>query len=168
MRSLQTDRGIPALIWLTVALVLFLLWIAWFFWAPITRYETGTIVGTTRDGRLVAEFPSRAYEAIWQGQAAYIRPYASDNAQTAGSAPASLQNTAVAIPAVVANILGPPNEHYFRVSLSIQPDAQTTVLFQQIIPSEVAVEVAQLSPAKLVARASGQLVDSPSLSLSPQ
>ena len=167
MRSLQAERGTPASVWLGVALTLFLLWSAWFFWAPITRYERGVLVGTTRDGRLVAEFPSRAYEAIWQGQDAYIRPRPLDEAQMAAGAPTPLQGTNSAIPAVVANILGPPVDGLFRVSFSIQPTADTVALFAQNLAGEVAVEVERASPARLVARASGQLVDSPALSFSP-
>lgn len=176
MRSLQADRGIPALVWLGVALTLFLLWIAWFFWAPITQYESGRLVGTTRDGRPVAEFPSSAYAAIRQGQDAYIRPHPlddmantedmGDTGLTTGAA-RPLQVTTAAIPAVVANILGPPSDGFFRVSFSIQPTAATVALLEQNLAGEVAVEVEHASPAQLVARASGQLVDSPALSFSP-
>ncbi|MEZ4678296.1 MAG: hypothetical protein R2932_29185, partial [Caldilineaceae bacterium] len=111
---------------------------------------------------------SRAYESIQQGQAAYLRTHSRDDEQMAGDISTTRQTTSVAIPAVVANILGPPVDEHFRISLSIQPDATTTTLLEQNPTGEVTVEVERVSPAKLVARASGQLVDSPSLSFSPQ
>jgi len=158
----------PALVGLGIVVVLLLLWIAWFLWAPITQYEVGTLVGTTREGRLVAEFPSHAFEAIWQGQAAYIHPLSIEDAQTAVDGSSPLQNTPVAIPAVVANILGPPANEHFRVSLSIRPNADTAALLDNSLTGEVTVEVEQVSPAELVARASGQFINSPTLSFSPQ
>lgn len=159
MHSLQAERGISALIWLGLALGLFSLWSAWFFWAPITRYETGALVDTTRDGRLVAEFPARAYDAIWQGQVAYIRPHPMHGTE---------QIVPVSFSAVVANILQPPSDDHFQITLSLEPADNVEMLFAPNLTGEVVVEVEQVSPARLVARASGQFLDTPSLSFSPQ
>lgn len=159
MRSLQADRGISTIVWFVIALTIFLIWIAWFLWAPITRYETGTLIGMTRDGRVVAEFPSQAWEELWQGQAAYIllHPQPSNgDGNRANDSP---------IPALVANILGRAPDDKFQVSFTI---LEYTPALEGTISGEVVVEVEQLSPAILVGRASSQFIDTPSLSFSPQ
>ncbi|MEZ4663362.1 MAG: hypothetical protein R2911_37945 [Caldilineaceae bacterium] len=165
MRSLQADRGIGTLVGLGVALTLFLLWIIWFLWAPIARYETGVLVGITRDGWVVAEFPVAAWQSIQQGQTAFIRldpTVAANSGQNGSSIPSQ---TVAAIPAIVANVLGQPTNDGFQVSFAVQ---EYTPALEGRIAGEVAVEIEQLTPALLVARASGQFVDTPALSLSPQ
>jgi hypothetical protein len=163
MRSLQVDRGTSSRVGLVAALILLLLWAIWFFWAPITRYETGTIARIDRDGRVIATFPATALTHIWQGQRAYIRPQ---------GVPVDERRP---IPAVVANLLDPIAGADFQVSFSIQWDAIDTVsarLLEQAPAGEVVVEVERVSPATLVARASGQFLapgdTSGTISLSPQ
>ena len=160
MRSLHADRGTPSLAGLGIAIVLLAAWSVWFFWAPITRYETGTIVRTTRDGNVVAEFPAQALDAIAQGQTAYIRLHG------------ALASQVGAIPALVASVIGPTsntlNTDTFQVSLFVQWDAVSAAIPAPEFVGEVEVEVESVSPATLVARASGQFVDTPSVSFSPQ
>jgi hypothetical protein len=79
------------------------------------------------------------------------------------------------IPAVVANLLDPIAGTDFQVSFSIQwsaIDAASTRLLEQAPAGEVVVEVERVSPATLVARASGQFLapgnSSGTISLSPQ
>jgi hypothetical protein len=59
-RALHADRERPTLTVLLFAILLLVLWSIWFFWAPITQYETGRLVGATRRGMLVAVFPATA------------------------------------------------------------------------------------------------------------
>ncbi|MCB0100023.1 MAG: hypothetical protein KDE46_30030 [Caldilineaceae bacterium] len=165
MRSLQADRGMGTFIGLSIALLVFLLWTSWFLWAPISRYETGSLVAITGDGWIVAEFPARAWESIQQGQVAYIHitpQNASGNSQNGGG---STDNTAIIIPAIVANILGRPVNDRFQVTLAIQ---EYTPALERKFSGKVDVEVERVTPAILVARASGQLVDTPALSINPQ
>ncbi len=161
MRSLHADRGTPSLAGLGIAIVLLAAWSAWFFWAPITRYETGTIVRTTRDGNVVAEFPAQALGAIAQGQTAYIRLHD------------TLASQVGAIPALVSRITDPTstplNNDAFQASLFVQWDpVSAAISVHELVGGAVEVEVESVSPATLVARASGQFVDTSSVSFSPQ
>lgn len=165
MRSLQTDRGVGAWVGLGIVLAIFLLWTAWFLWAPITRYETGAFIGITRDGWVVAEFPTQAWESIQQGQAAYIYLEPSITDKMGPNDERVPRETGRAIPAVVANILNRPTNERFQVSFAVK---EYSPALEGRISGEVAVEIEQVTPAILVARASGQFVDTPALSFSPQ
>jgi len=164
-RSLQADRGTSSLVGLAIALIVLLLWALWLFGASITRYETGTIVGISREGRIVAQFSAETANQIQQGQNAYIRL----QSMNVGSAfPATSQQSGGAVPAVVANILLPISDDSFQVTLSPQDDIRAFMASGQPLVGEVAVEVERVSPALLIAHASGQFIDLPSLSVSPQ
>lgn len=158
MRSLQADRGISTTLGLATALIFILLWIAWFLWAPIARYETGSLIGVTRDGRVVALFSRGAWGELEQGQAAYVRLQPqlerTDDHQSVET-----------IPALVANILSDASDEPFQVSFTL---LAYTPLLEGPFSGEVVVEVEQLSPATLVGRASSQFLDTPALSFSPQ
>lgn len=168
MHSLQTDRTTPTLIWIGAALVLAVAWLAWFFFAPITRYETGTIIGLTREGRPIAQLPSYAYLSIQQGQPAYIHLQPSENEPVYPGGSAANGNQSRVLPAVVANILEPPDNEHFIISLSLQPGVHLPPLRAADLRGEVAIEIESISPARLVAHASGQFIDTPTLSFSPQ
>ena len=172
MRSLQADRGISSLVGLGLGVALLLLWVAWFFFAPITRYETGILIGLTKEGRVVAEFPAHTIEHIWQGQAAHIRLQPAEVGREADGAEQRVllppQKQMRSIPAIVANILGPTGSEHFQISFAIQGDALSRAAIEEEFVGTAELEVEIVSPAMLVARASGQFVDTPSLSLSPQ
>ncbi|MCB0124754.1 MAG: hypothetical protein KDE58_21005 [Caldilineaceae bacterium] len=164
MRALQADRAVSTTVGLAVGLTVLVLWGIWFFWAPITRYETGTVIGLTRDGRVVAEFSAQATDAIWQGQPAYIRlhiPSAINGATGSDYATSAIES----VPAVVANVLGRSAPD--RVQISFTPQIYTPAL-EPALAGEVAVEVERVSPATLVARATGQWVDTAPVTFSPQ
>lgn len=159
-RALSADRGIPSIIGLIIAIALCTIWAAWFFYAPITRYATGTIVGATREGNIIAEFAAQELESIRPGQSAYIRLHGSEDSLT-GS-----------ILGMVSRIIEPASSQLSKDSFSVLLFAQGDVAAAEIEAREFAgvveIEVETVSPAMLVARASGQFVDTPSLSLGPQ
>jgi hypothetical protein len=156
LRALQADRGSSAQIGLSLALILLLVWSTWFFWAPIARYESGTIAGMTRDARVVAAFPTHVLEDIRPGQRAYLRPQG------------AIGDAMGAIPAVVADIDGTTAGNQIRVSFHVHWEAAPAGLSDSDLDGQVEVEVERVSPATLVARASGQFLDTPAVSLSPQ
>src|SRR5262245_43833924 len=72
MRALYADSYLSALVSLSVALVLLLVWAAWFFLAQITLSTTGQIVTTTREGTIIAAFPAAAKGTLRRGQQARV------------------------------------------------------------------------------------------------
>lgn len=158
MRSLGADNFRFALVGLIVAIVLFTAWTIWFFLAQITLYETGQVVEVTREGLVVADFSSEALGRIRQGQFALLRfDVTDDEDQEAG-----------AIPAVVMRITSQAQKDRGQVELFPLPEAASRMPFRENLKGRVDVEVEHLSPATLVMRASGQLLDTPPVSISPR
>lgn len=154
MRSLTGDSYRPSLAGLLIATVLLLAWAGWFLWAPITVFATGQIVSATGDGMVTALFDSKGAAHLQTGQPALIRPQDT--------------NTGVdgVIHAKVANIT--PRGAQTRVVLYAQLTPTNARIFTNNLTGAVDVEVEHTSPAMLVWRASGQFIDTPAVSLSPQ
>lgn len=74
LRALEQDRDIAALIVLLAVAVLIIAWALWFFFAPITLYETTTQFTVRRDGLLAAEFSPEALTRIRPGQDGNLLP----------------------------------------------------------------------------------------------
>ncbi len=155
MRSLQADRGYRSLVSLAIAAVLLVAWVLWLFLAHITLYSTGQITEIQRDGTVIAAFPAKEAERLQVGQHALLMPSG------------ELAKTVSAIPAEILNVIPQAGQDQVRVEL--YPLSEEPALFDaKGFTGQVDVEVEQLSPAMLVARVSGQWVDTPSVVLSPQ
>lgn len=155
MRSLQVDRGRRSLIGLIIAAVLLILWVMWLFLAHITMYTTGQITEIERDGTVLASFPGKEADRLQVGQRALLNPSG------------ELAKTVSAIPAEVLDVSPQPGQNQVRVEL--YPLNEDPALFQANgFTGQVDVEVEQVSPAMLVARISGQWIDTPAVVLSPQ
>ena len=155
MRSLRADRFRPALVGLLFAMVLLAVWAAWFFLARITLYETSKTVRVTKGGIVVTDFPPEALGRIQRGQRALLRLDGAIGDQTG------------TIPAIVTNVTSQGEEGQVRVELFALVDA-TPIPLQDGLTGQVEIEVEYVSPAVLVMRASGQFLDTPQISLSPQ
>jgi len=140
MRALYADSHLSTLVGLSVALVLLFAWAAWFFLAQITLSTTGQIVTTTREGSIIAAFPTAAQGTLRRGQQA--RVYLLGN-HTAQSKPLS---------AIVAEVKQPAPEDKILVELYVREAAIVRQLLQQGLQGEVEVTVARVSPATLVMR----------------
>jgi hypothetical protein len=160
IRSLRADREWPALTVLVCAIVLLGLWMAWFLWAPIPRYETGTVVGTKRSGAIVAQFPAVAQTYLKAGQAAFVHQEVQAGSDRAGESE----------PVMVMLVDRAPLDGKIGVELaSLAKDpAEWGKATNSNSPLVVDVEVEQLSPAQVVWRSSGQWIDTPLVRLSPQ
>lgn len=155
MRSLEADRGYRSLAGLLIAAVLLILWVLWLCLAHITIYTTGQITEVERDGTVLATFPAKETDRLQVGQAALLNP-SGELAKTVG-----------AIPAEVLDVIPQPEQDQVRVEL--YPLREEPALFQPNgFTGQVDVEVEQVSPAMLVARISGQWIDTPAVVLSPQ
>jgi hypothetical protein len=151
MRAIQADRGGMALTGLVVALLLLLLWIGWFLFARISIYERGPILRTSGDGLILAEFPAEALERLHPGQVAWVRPTGAA-AQTIGRLPAYV---------IEAPTLNRAELHPVELYVEVTPENYEVLA--NGFTGQVEVEVEQLSPAVLILRATGQLLDTPRL-----
>ena len=153
LRSLQADRNRFSLVALSLAGLLFFGWLAWFFFASITLYATGQIVQTSSDGVVVAHFPSAAHTRLQSGQAVKLYLVGAEEQD--------------AIPATVADIAQRATGDQIEVIIYADMDAPNVGALQNGLTGQATVAVEQISPAKLVMRATGQGVDTPPVSFGP-
>lgn len=154
-RALHTDRPYPALIVLVIAILLLGLWAAWFFWASITLYEQGQIVGATRRGTLIVAFPAQVVNRVLPGQLALLRPQGDLAKQSKG------------IPALVMDVRNKAVNGQIQADLALlwaQPGIHPT----KDITGQVDVEVEHISPAQLVWRAAAHGDDPATVLVNPQ
>ena len=137
-RSLRADSFRPTLIALIVFIVLISVWLAWFFVARITIYETGQIVGLTREGAVEADFSLEASNRITQGQRAVIRPQG------------RMVDEVDVIPAIVSSVTTLSRGDQVRVSLYPLLDGQAPITFPDGLNGNIEIEVARVSPASLI------------------
>lgn len=147
LRSLQADRNRFSLVALSLAGLLFLGWLAWFFFASVTLYETGQIVQTSSDGVVVAAFPSATQTRLKSGQAVQLR-----------FTDASPSDT---VPATVADIDPTVTNNQIQVTIYADMDSPNAAALQNGRTGQATVAVEQTSPARLVLRATGYGVDTP-------
>jgi hypothetical protein len=153
-RSLQADQGRATLLGMIGAIVLLLLWAAWFFLSSISVYTTGQIVQTTGAGVVGADFPSQTAEGLRTGQTALVRPQG------------ALANQLAAIPAVVTDVEQLANTNAARVELYIRFDDPQVVdaVYQALangLSGTVEVETERISPAVFLQRAAGKFINTP-------
>lgn len=162
-RALQADREWSTLLVTASILVLLLLWLAWFVWAPVSLYETGVLVSVTRGGMVIANFPVQASLRLQPGQLAFLRVQ-DDTALASPPVP-----TPQAVTATVMSVDAGSSSGTIEVtlsSLSAQWPA-STLSSGYLISGSVAVEVEQVSPALLLWRTSGQGIDTSPVLLGP-
>jgi hypothetical protein len=155
LRSLNADRFHASLIGLGVALVLLIAWGSWFFFARMTIYEVSASAVVGSDGFVIADFPPAEPGRIRRGQGAWLYPLLEGVKQP------------VSVPAVVIDTIRSPSTEPVRVKLFpvLDRDLGKTLSEGQKVRVEIEVEYA--SPAVLVLRTSGLLVDTPGVALSP-
>lgn len=156
LRSLNADRFHASLIGLGVALVLLIAWGSWFFLARMTIYEVSVSAVVARGGFIIAEFPSAKSGRIRRGQAAWLYPVLDSAKQPAN------------IPAVVVDIIKSPSTELARFKLFPILDQDLSEILPEGQKVKVEIEVESVSPAVLVLRTSGLLIDTPGVALSPQ
>ena len=151
LRSLQADRNRFSRLALALAALLFLGWLAWFFFAPVTLYEIGQIVQTSSDGVVIAQFPLTAQTRLQVGQTVQL--------QLSGVKPPAT------LPATVADIAQPAAGDQIQVTIYADMDSPYAAALQNGLTGQATVAVEQTAPARLVLRATGYGVDTPPVSL---
>ena len=155
MQSLHGDHGRASLWGISLAITLLLLWGGWFFAPSLTVHTTGSLTGRTRSGDVIATFGPQESTQLRLGQAALIYPTNTTSGVTI-------------LPATILEVdLGDPGEAA-KVRLYPESIVDVDTLFANGVSGEVKVETETISPAVLLLRATGQLVDTPPVSLSPQ
>lgn len=162
-RALQSDREWASLLIATSALGLLLLWLAWFLWAPVSLYETGVLVGVTRRGLVVANFPVQATERLRQGQLALLR--VQDDTESASLSPSAQQAVAAVVMSVDSDVRADVIEVTLSTLSAQWPAATLSTGYP--VSGSVAVDVGQVTPAQLLWRASTQGGDTGAVLLSP-
>lgn len=153
LRSLQADRNRFSLVALSLAGLLFLGWLVWFFFAPVTLYETGQIIQTSSDGVVIAQFPLTAQTRLQVGQAVQLQLEGAEQSD--------------AIPATVADVAQQATGDQVQVVIYADMDSPHVGALQEGLTGRVSVAVESLSPARLVMRATGYGVDTPPVSFDP-
>jgi hypothetical protein len=122
----------------------------------MTMYEVSASAVVADDGFVIAEFAAARPGRIRRGQAAWLYPIR-DGAKQPGS-----------VPAVVIDIIESPSSEPARVKLFPVLERDLSEILPEGQKVRVEIEVESVSPAVLVLRTSGLLVDTPGVALSPQ
>jgi hypothetical protein len=145
MRSLQVDSFRSSLVGLGVAMILLAGWLVWFFMAQVSLYELNQAAQITGQGLVIVNFPSETQGRFWPGQTARLRLDGDLGAEIG------------LIPAMVMDVTNQPRQKQIQVELA--------TLFNAPLPDgltgQVEIEVERISPAVLVMRATGQLLNNP-------
>lgn len=159
LRSLTMHQPSISLVGLISASLLMLLWLGWFFFAPVVISVQGEIINAAGDGYVQATFAG-ATEQMQTGemQPGQIQP--GQVAQLYLDAPVG--QTIAPIPALVAEVIHQPTQT--QVDLYAQLDPSNAAYFAEQPRGTVAVAVEQISPAILLLRAAGQFADAPTIS----
>jgi hypothetical protein len=156
MRSVKSDGFRTALVGLSLGTVVLLLWLAWFFLARITLYETSQSATVSPAGEIVADFAPTALGRILPGQSALVRL----GSNTATGLPQT-------VPAVVMKVKDETSRGRVRAELYMLDLPADLAAGQTGMTGQVEVEVEYVSPAVLVMRASGQFLHAPGVAVSP-
>lgn len=153
MRSLNTEQAYTSLVGLAIAVVLLLVWLGWFLFAPITLYATSNNVETSLLDEIIVRFPASANGRIEPGQEAIF--YVRDEAGRPGFSLSAL------VTDVRAKAEGPVVARVY-VRLDTADEASLIALSDAaaVVVGYVSVATDIISPATLVAQQVRLLVDS--------
>jgi len=151
--ALQADSHRIALVTLLVAIPLILIWIGWFLLATIAVREISSQLVPGRPGEVNAIFTAGSGANIQQGQDALLRLVDEFGQERI-------------VPAIVSRV-NQADDGQLTVQLAPQPEFVENEPLPGTLRGQAEIEIEQITPAVLVLRAAGQLVDTPAVSLSP-
>lgn len=152
MRVLRLDSFRAARVGLLLAALNMAVLVVWFFLARVTLYETSTSIRPGAEGRLSAAFSQDAVRRIRIGQPAWVRLDLSGEGQS------------VRFPALIYDI--PPRSEQVELVV-LSPDFPTDLSTEQL-KGQIEVEVEYVTPAELVMRTSGRMLNRNQVPVSPQ
>jgi len=140
MRSLGADRARLSLIGVFTLMLLVLLWLAWFFLAPIPLYESSGPLRIPLEEGIMIDFPAEYYERIKPGQAAVL--YLEANGDRAE----------MSLPATVIDITADQDD---GIQVWLMPDLDDpSFYYQDNIVKQVDIEVSHITPVLLITQSS--------------
>lgn len=146
MRSVQADSVYPTLVGLIVAIIIFIAWNTWFFFAQVTLYEKSQSARLFKGEIVIAEFSAETLSRIQPGQPARL------------NIDGKLGKSVGTIPALVTDIINPPKMTP-RITGQVKLFAFTKpvplIRSQDELTGTVEIEVGHLTPAQWVLRTSG-------------
>lgn len=151
--ALQADSHRTALVGLVVAIPLTLIWIGWFVLATIAVREISVQLAPGPMGDVNVVFAADAGGAVRQGQDALLRLTDEFGQERV-------------VPAIVSRVV-PGRNGQITAQLAAQPDFVDDEALPEQLQGQAEIEIERISPAVLVLRAAGQLIDTPAVSLSP-
>jgi hypothetical protein len=160
IRILDADKFRPSLLIIGLTLGVLVAWLLWFFLARVTLLEMGNITNLGTTGEVQTEFMGQTAKRVRVGQPGWIRLNG------------DLGSTLGLVPVVVVR-KHPPNGSVTTFDVIVQDEDFFTTLLTSDLQEEppfgrVQIEVERVSPATLLLRSSGQFVDAPFVSTSPQ
>ena len=152
MRVLQLDSFRAARIGLLLAALNMAILVIWFFTAKVTLYEVSDEIALGTEDRIIASFPKDALSRIRTGQPAWLR------------IDPGAEQSSIKLPALVYEVQRDQNKAVFVILANESP-----VNYLAEKPSgQIEVEVEYITPAELVLRTSGKLLNRNQIPLSPQ
>lgn len=151
--ALRADSHRVALIGLLAAIPLILIWIGWFLLATVAVREISSELVPGRPGEVNAIFTAGAGANIRQGQDALLRLVDEFGQERI-------------VPAIVSRATR-AGDGQLTVQLAPRPEFVENEPLPDPLQGQAEIEIEQITPAVLVLRAAGQLVDTPAVSLSP-
>lgn len=145
LRALETDRFQSSIRRLILIGVLMIVWLGWFFMAPITRYEVSETARFTDDLQVIAYFPPSALGYLRPGQLGQLRL---DGFPSVQYSP---------LPVVVETVGVKIIDSHLAVTLTLQSGVSST-LPQPGLTGQAAIESDHLTPVNLLLQAAGRSV----------
>lgn len=155
MQSLHADHGRSALWGMGLAMFFLLLWLLWFLIPSLSVYTQGRLVKLTRNGTVVAAIPAADWAHLQAGQTAYLFPTDAAAAQPR-------------LTAMVMEVATQPDDNQVEITLYPTDNSDWATLFADSVNGEVQVEVATISPARVLLQTLQQWGTTSTVSLSPQ
>ena len=138
LRSLHADNFRPSLIFLAMAIILIIAWLAWFALAQISIYESSESLHATQGGNVAAVFPAATLAKIKPGQRASLE-LRTDESDVPQLTDAVVYSVDIA-----------------RGEVTLFPETSLNYLFRQpqTLSGKVSIAVETLSPAALLFQSS--------------
>jgi len=146
LRSLQADRS-QRLLWsISLAALLLIAWLIWFFGAHLIVYQTAVSAELQSPTTVTAYIADTERGLVQPGQQALLR---------LDTYPWTQYGTLDAIVTAVAN---DSKNGQIRIELLLKPDQPTSIPLQAGLSGTADIEIDRVTPAVLVLRAAGRRV----------
>lgn len=146
IRALGNDRFRPSLVTLIITSLLLLAWFAWFFFAPIARYETSTNFKLGRNGAVTVIVPTATLARLQVGQNATLQFNVAGQAGTTYNGQVQrIQTTGSSAELYFRELAQPPANAQGTVQIEVESTTPAALLLQAIRQSAASLNAAPAS-----------------------